>query len=297
MEKNDLLVNPDVVGSVVGAVLAFVFGILASFITQRVLDRRQRTQITFSTKTEEPLVLAKEELKEKFRVLYQGTEIKRLVYFSLKVANTGRVTIKNQSFTCLFREGTKSIDPAFPRISTVPPREVGPIDPDRSVNQENEYRYTVKTLGSGQVVSIDFLVSGDQAGAADVIFGPNEGQDVRIVQGEVSRSRSLEENLQNLVEGLLAFFATMMIFPSLGAAVFGDFGRVLGVAMGVPIFLSAYLAIKPVISAIVGRFFVQVPRDRNQITIGTVNAENLAVGNQANASLMQTQKPDADNRT
>lgn len=73
--------NAEVVGNIVGAGLAFVLGALATVFTQLWLERRRRAQVRFSRTTEQPLTVAKEELKEKLKILYGSREIEDLYWF------------------------------------------------------------------------------------------------------------------------------------------------------------------------------------------------------------------------
>ena len=215
MENNNLFMNAEVIGNIVGAVLSFLLGLVAAFLVQFLLEKRRKVQITYSIKTEVPWTLAKEELKDKLRIEYLGTEVKNLYSYSLRIANTGKVTIRNQTFTCLFKDGTRSIDQLFPRILTIPPREVGPIEKDVSVSIDNEYRYSIGVLGVGQIVNIDFLNVVDESPDVEVIFRSNTEQEVDFVEGEISGAPTLEAYLQNVAVNLFLFFLVIQVLSFL----------------------------------------------------------------------------------
>lgn len=203
-KASDLFINPEVVGSLIGV----VFGIIAAVLVQVLLERRQRLRLTYSVETEIPLTLAKEELREKLRILYQGTPVDQLYFFRLRIANTGKKTIRNQTFTCLFSENAKPIDPQYPEISTEPPREVGPIVKDTSVTKNNEFRYEIAVLGIAHSVQLDFLMVGKGVINLRPHFRPNhdQGQEVVIHEGDITGQPTLESQLRGAFYGLLIFY-------------------------------------------------------------------------------------------
>lgn len=140
MESQSIFASAEVIGNVIGAGLSFLLGVVAAYVTQLWLDRRRRLQITYSKTIEIPLTLAKAELKDDLQITYRGNYVGNMYAFNLKIANTGRATIRHQIFTCLFSENTQAIEP-FPKISTLPVREVGPIRLDDTVNDKHEFRY------------------------------------------------------------------------------------------------------------------------------------------------------------
>jgi len=192
------------------AIVSFLLGIISTVIITLWTERRKRTQITYSKKVETPLTLAKDELKDKLKFVYQNKEIEKLFFYSLKIANTGKKTIKSQFFTCLFSKGAEMIDSAFPRISYKP--EVGPVTLDKLVST-NEYRYKIDILGAGQTVSIDFLTAGNHSGEMDVMFGPNE--ETTFIEGDVTGFVNLEDHIQNLVLSIIILFLYLQIISSI----------------------------------------------------------------------------------
>src|SRR5215469_5767856 len=143
-------------------VITFILGVIGSVIAQAILDRRQRHIITYSQKTDTPLTLAMQELKDKLQIAYEGNKIDTLYSFDLKVANTGKRMIEKQIFSCILTGGSKSIDPSFPRITThsFSPIQVGPIN---LIDQtDNTYRYQIEKISVGQVVELDFLATNNK---------------------------------------------------------------------------------------------------------------------------------------
>ncbi|MBW4650393.1 MAG: hypothetical protein KME06_17150 [Kastovskya adunca ATA6-11-RM4] len=257
----EVLFSAEVIGNIVGAILSFLFGILVAYASQILGDRRRRVQITYSRKIEIPLTLAREELKNKLKIYYENTEVDTLYFFNLKIANTGKIIVKNQIFRCVFAEGTTSIDPTFPKISTIPKHEVGPVIPDQDVNRINEYRYTIETLGVGQIVSIDFLTVGNKTSDFEVIFKPN--QEVNFLEKNViSESLTLENHLFNVITSLPLFYVvvqTASLIPFIGGG--------LGAIAGLPIILNALRSLPSVISFIVQS--MQHPKSKYNINIAT----------------------------
>jgi len=175
----EILLSSEVIAAIVGVVLGAVF----TYLFNRRNENNKKSQIKYAKKAEVALRLAKDELKEKLHIIYNGTEISQLNYFYLKLENTGKRTIRNQAFTCLFDSKTEIIDPVFPRITTIPTREVGPIIQDNRVKENNEFRFIVETLGVGQVVKIEFLTIGNKTNSFDVIFKPNDLDEVSFTEG------------------------------------------------------------------------------------------------------------------
>ena len=207
MNWTELVINAEVVGNIVGAIVGFILGIVATNIVQSRRDKRdreqrelQKVQLSYSRKLEVPFKIVKEELKDKLKIMYQETEIQELYFYNLQLENTGNKTIWKQSFICLLAEGTKLIDPLYPKISTKPRREVGPIERDDTITSPNEFRYTIEALGVGQVVNVDFLTLEDPSTSFEVIFKPNEREEVEFK--EVFREPLLTP-LQNEILGLV----------------------------------------------------------------------------------------------
>lgn len=94
--------STEVIAAVIGTVLAFVFGIIATYLTQYFSDRKLKAEIVYTKITEAPLILTRNELKDSIRVSYQATELIRPYYYRLTVTNTGRKLIRKQAFTCIF---------------------------------------------------------------------------------------------------------------------------------------------------------------------------------------------------
>ena len=257
----EVLFSAEVIGNIVGAILSFLFGILVAYVSQILGDRRRKVQITYSRTIEIPLTLAREELKNKLKIYYEGIEINTLYFFNLKIANTGKTIIKNLIFRYVFAEDTKSIDPTFPKISTIPTHEVGPVIPDQTVNKTNEYRYTIETLGIGQIVNIDFLTVGNRASDFEIVFKPN--QEVIFLEKDIiSESPTLENHLFTVITSLPLFYVivqTTSLIPFIGGG--------LGAIAGLPIIFNALRSLPPVISFIVQS--IQQPKSKYNINIDT----------------------------
>jgi hypothetical protein len=97
------------------------------------------------------LYLQKWSLKISCKYSIKVEELITYTSLELKLKNTGRKTIRNQTFTCLFADETKSIDPNFPIVSTQPEREVGPM-PYRKLCKKIslELKISAFTQDSGQ---------------------------------------------------------------------------------------------------------------------------------------------------
>jgi len=235
---------PGFVEKVAVAIVSFLLGIISTVIITLWTERRKRSQITYSKKVETPLTLAKDELKDKLKFVYQNKEIEKLFFYSLKIANTGKKTIKSQFFTCLFSKGAEMIDSAFPRISYKP--EVGPVTLDKLVSS-NEYRYKIDILGAGQTVSIDFLTAGNHSGEMDVMFGPNE--ETKFIEGDVTGIVNLEDHIQNIVVSIIIFFLYLLIINS----VFDTTKLILNCII-LPFLIPAFRSLRSIISEIVKKF-------------------------------------------
>jgi hypothetical protein len=238
--------NPEIVAAIIAAILAFPLGILATYLTQVLLDRRQKVQLTYSKKIETPVILSKDEFSDKLRITYQNVQIRNIYFFNLRVANTGRKVIKNQAFTCLFSEGSNLIDPSFPRISTLPPREVGPITRDYQIQNSNEIRFVIENIGPGQVINIDFLTTGNKTSEFQAIF--RKDNDISIIEGDVSGIPDLEFHIQRLVAGVIIYWIIIQAFSLIPI-----FGTAIGAIIGLPLIFGALRSLKPVISALLRR--------------------------------------------
>jgi hypothetical protein len=53
-----LLINPEVVGNIIGALLGFLFGAISVYWTQRRAYQRDKSEITYAKTVEVPLRLA-----------------------------------------------------------------------------------------------------------------------------------------------------------------------------------------------------------------------------------------------
>ena len=175
----EVLFSSEVVAVIIGVIL----GAIVTYWFNQKDESKKKSQIRYAKKAESALKIAKDELKEKLHIIYNGTEISQLNYFNLKLENTGKRTIHNQAFTCLFDNNAEIIDPAFPRITTTPAREVGPVMQDNSIKEKNEFRFVVDTLGVGQAVKIEFLTIGNKSNSFDVMFRPNEADEVTFIEG------------------------------------------------------------------------------------------------------------------
>jgi hypothetical protein len=252
MNVTNLISSSDVIKAIFSGIIGFVFAVLLNYIVQSRKEKRERSQITFAKTSEKPLSLAKDELKDRITVLYQGAEIKDIYSFNLKITNTGKKTIKKQGFTCLFSEKALSLDPTFPKITTTPPREVGPIVRDTTVNRPNEFRYVIETIGVGQLINIDFITVNNETLDFQVIFQPNE--DVMFVEGDVSGDPDIEMHFTNLATGLLTFVVlqqVMSIFPIVGAGI--------GAIIGLPFLFRALRSLGPSI-----KFIIRNMRDHTE---------------------------------
>lgn len=232
--------NPEIIAAIVGALVTFPLTIISAILIYAWTEKRQksklRAEITYSKTLEIPLKVAKDELKDKLRISYGNTEIENLYFYNLRIANTGNKNTKNIMFTCLFAEGTRSIDPAFPRISTTPEREVGPITQDKSMNKEYEYRFQIDSLGKGQIVNVDFLTLNNPSPSFDIIFRPNDDNELNIIEGEISLAKTftfgsddLETNLKGAVFGVFGFLITVSLFsfiPFIGTSIGASLGSI-----------------------------------------------------------------------
>jgi hypothetical protein len=259
---NGIFSNTEVFAAVIGAILAFPLGLLASYLTQVLSERRQKMQITFSRKTEVPLVLAKDELKDKLKIVYQNTEVKTLYYFRLSIANTGRKLIRKQVFVCSFPDKTKIVDPnSFPKVTTKPSHEVGPVERDSSVSQENIFRYTIQKIGVGQIIDVEFLTMDNPTSEFEVVFGPNDEQEVSFIQGEITNLPTTEGYIQNIALSLilliilnqfisLAPTIIQAIVPTANQTIVLALSQIFALILSIPLLWLIFRSLRPVILAI-----------------------------------------------
>lgn len=208
---NGILGSTEVIAAVIGTILAFVFGIIATYLTQYFSERKLKAEINYTKVAEAPLILTRNELKDSIRVSYQSTELIRPYYYRLTITNTGRKLIRKQAFTCIFPNQSKLVDlSSFPIITYQPIREVGPVIND-STNQRNEFRYIIEKLGPRQAMVLEFLTTDnntgnfDNSGNFDVIFAPNEEQEVTVNQGSSTNLPSIEGRVWQLLISLIVF--------------------------------------------------------------------------------------------
>ncbi|NOK62948.1 MAG: hypothetical protein GFH27_549293n345 [Chloroflexi bacterium AL-W] len=236
--------SPEIWAALISAVLAFPIGILVSLIAQSTIDRRQKLQLMYERKSEQTFVLAKEELQDKISIIYQGREIKNLYFFNLRIVNSGRKTIRNQAFTCLFSENTQSIDPSFPRVTTIPPREIDIVPSPHNINP-NELRYTIIALGPGQSINIDFLTVNNKTSEFQVIFRNNDQEEVSFVEGNITSSPDLD---WHLLRSILSLLLIVIIFQV--ASIVPVAGSLVSIILILPLLLIFIRSVRPVLSAI-----------------------------------------------
>src|SRR2546423_15027151 len=114
MDIGKIFSSPEVAATFLGAFISFPLGVLFTFLIQLLIEKRQKLQITYFTKTEVPLTLSQTELRNKLKISYDETEIKQLYIYKLSIKNTGRKVIENQIFTCMFPQGTHTLEIPHP---------------------------------------------------------------------------------------------------------------------------------------------------------------------------------------
>jgi hypothetical protein len=208
---NGILGSTEVIAAVIGTILAFVFGIIATYLTQYFSERKLKAEINYTKFIEAPLILTKNELKDNIRVSYQATELIKPYYYRLTITNAGRKLIRKQAFTCIFPSQSRLVDlSSFPIITYQPIREVGPIINDSS-NQRNEFRYIIEKLGFRQTIVLEFLTTDnnsgnfDSSGNFDVIFAPNEEQEVTVNRGSITNLPSIEKRVWQVLTSIIVF--------------------------------------------------------------------------------------------
>ena len=67
----EILLSSEVIAAIVGVVLGAVF----TYLFNRRNENNKKSQIKYAKKAEVALRLAKDELKEKLHIIYNGTEI------------------------------------------------------------------------------------------------------------------------------------------------------------------------------------------------------------------------------
>ncbi len=213
MNIQKILTDPALQPLIFIPLVTFVLGITGAVVTQLLVDRRQRHVITYSQKAEIPLTLAKQELKDKLQIAYQGNKIATLYSFNIKVANTGKKMIEKQIFSCILTVGSRSIDPSFPRVTphSFTPVQVGPIN---LISQtDNTYRYQIEKISVGQVVELDFLVTSDKKSDLKVEFEALE--DVKYQEGDIANVPTLGTHIERLALNLILFFLFIQMIPIL----------------------------------------------------------------------------------
>lgn len=285
----DTFLTPEFAQEFAGHLIVFILGIIATILTTLWLEKRKRSQITFSLKTETPLTLAKEELKDKLKISYAGTEIEMLYFSLLQIANTGKKSIKGQAFTCLFDDDVKSIDPGFPKVTTDPIREVGPIKEGQGIEKENEFRYIVELLGPGQSINIEFLTVRKTKNTSEihnsskflnVIFAPNSNEEVKFTEGDISDIATLEEHIRKIVVSITIFYISTLLFATV-------LGKTFGVIFGLPFLIDGFRSLPHVAKAVARKLQSSNNQYQNSIIFdGNIDAGFFSTGRAAEVSVI-----------
>lgn len=281
MNISKLLADTGMQTAIFSLLVTFFFGILTAILIQIWQDRRQRISITFSRKTETPLTIAKEELKEKFDITYEGTKIDKLYFFNLKIANTGKKMVTDQNFTCQFANHTTSIDPIFPRIRTFSPTPtlVGPIVLTDST--DTKYNYNIEKLNLNQTIEIDFLTINNSNDSFIVEFDPKDG--IVYSEGEIAKIPTLEAQVRSLVIYLLVSFtllqtANLLPYPfSIASAL-----------LSIPSALIALKNLRPIIT-----YLTAIKHEPTFSTIINGMTQGLVVGSYGDMSMHYRQPTEA----
>lgn len=282
MENLDFL-TPETAAAIVGALAGFLLAIVNSYLWQIFLDRKNRVQLTWYKTIEIPLSIAKKDLKEKLSIYYNNKQVEDIYYTRILIKNTGRKTIKKQIFTCTFHEKSRPIDTNFPRLSTIPEKEVPTkniTDEDPTLDNKVSYRYMVETLGVNQSVQIDFLRDGALKDCL-VSFRANEFDEVKTIEGSQSTDPNLELNIVQMGFNIFMYIAILKVggvFNFIG-------GNVVAIFIALPFLYTAFIAFKKVVPLLLERVWRKSDTGQYQITM-TGDYSGAIIGDR-NAMLLQ----------
>ncbi|MGY0021520.1 hypothetical protein [Streptomyces sp. cg35] len=259
--------------NLVVAVVGGIIGILGTVAVERVKLRREPTKrLHWDAKIHNAMVSTDDSIRQRLQLTYNGYSIEGLNSVTFRVENTGNRVVRGQLLRFGFPRG--QVIEAVP--APAPEREMGVARRPEHEQSPGEAVFTIGHLERSQAVTLRISVS-----ARDIndwkVFAHNDEGDVEFHERTAARIKADREHVPTFFS--LAFL--LLTAPQL-AALLGDVGRVVGVALGAALLISSLPHVLPTGRAL--RDFLTRPEpSRGAIHIGTVDSSTFAIGDRASA--------------
>jgi hypothetical protein len=171
---------------IISGLFAFLLGLIAKFIYDLWVDRRQRQALTFTKKTLSSFSsdILGEGLRDRTQLLFSNVPVRSIQIVVVEVENTGSRAVKNQAFTVRFDDKARIL--GKPRELTSS-EDFRFVQEEKIENEDNVYRFKIHLLQKRRRLSWEFVVIDNLSGKFVVEHGvAAEGDNLTDVDLDVS---------------------------------------------------------------------------------------------------------------